>query len=47
MIFVAGIGTGMLTFATIEPIYHFGHNPDVTRGLSTGYEADNVPAAYR
>ena len=37
----------MLTFATAEPIYHFGNNPDVIRGLSTGYEADNVRAAYR
>ena len=47
MMFGAGIGIGMLTFATAEPIYHFGNNPDVIRGLSTGYEADNVRAAYR
>ena len=37
----------MLTFATAEPIYHFGNNPDVIRGLSTGYDADNVRGAYR
>ena len=47
MMFGAGIGIGMLTFATAEPIYHFCNNPDVIRGLSTGYNADNVRAAYR
>ena len=47
MMLSAGIVIGMLTFATAEPIYHFGNNPDVIRGLSTGYEANNVRAAYR
>ncbi len=47
MMFGAGIGIGMLTFATAEPIYHFCNNPDVIRGLSTGYNADNVGSAYR
>ena len=32
MMFGAGIGIGMLTFATAE-IYHFGNNPDVIQGL--------------
>ena len=43
----ARIDIGMLTVATAEPIYHFGNNPDVICGLSTGYAADNVRAAYR
>ncbi len=47
MMFGAGIGIGMLTVATAEPIYHFGNNPNVIRGFSTGYEADNVGSAYR
>ena len=47
MIFGAGIDIGKFTVATAEPIYHFGNNPDVSRGLSTGYCADNVRAAYR
>ena len=35
MMFGAGIGIGMLTFATAEPIYHFGNNPDVIQGFAT------------
>jgi choline/glycine/proline betaine transport protein len=32
MMFGAGIGIGMLTFATAEPMYHWGSNPDTIRG---------------
>jgi len=35
MMFGAGIGIGMLTFATAEPLYHFGTNPDVIVGDAT------------
>ncbi len=47
MMFGAGIGIGMLTFATAEPIYHFATNPDVIQGNSTASSADNVRAAYQ
>lgn len=47
MIFGAGIGVGMLTFATAEPMYHFGNNPEVIQGMATGYGADNVRYAYK
>jgi choline-glycine betaine transporter len=47
MMFGAGIGIGMLTYATAEPIYHFGTNPDAIMGLTTGSSADNVRAAYK
>jgi choline/carnitine/betaine transport len=47
MMFGAGIGIGMLTYATAEPIYHFGTNPDVIMGQATGGAADNVRAAYQ
>ena len=47
MIFGAGIGVGMLTFATAEPMYHFGNNPEVIKGMATGYAADNVRYAYK
>ena len=47
MIFGAGIGVGMLTFATAEPMYHFGNNPEVIKGMATGYGADNVRYAYK
>ena len=47
MMFGAGIGVGMLTFSTAEPIYHFANNPDVIKGLSTGMDPDNVRNAYK
>lgn len=47
MMFGAGIGIGMLTFATAEPLYHFGTNPDVIVGDATGSSADNVRSAMK
>lgn len=46
MMFGAGIGIGMLTFATAEPMYHFVSNPHTIRGLTEGETAGNVRAAY-
>ncbi|MBT8455863.1 MAG: BCCT family transporter [Alphaproteobacteria bacterium] len=46
MMFGAGIGIGMLTFATAEPMYHWASNPDTIRGLTEGSSADNVRSAY-
>ena len=36
MMFGAGIGIGMLTFATAEPMYHFAKNPATIQGLTEG-----------
>lgn len=47
MMFGAGIGVGMLTWAVAEPVYHFANNPDVIQGNSTGSSADNVLNAYK
>ncbi|MEM8749877.1 MAG: BCCT family transporter [Pseudomonadota bacterium] len=56
MMFSAGIGVGMLTYATAEPMYHFQNNPEVIKGLATGATlenvasgapADNVRSAYK
>ena len=47
MMFGAGIGIGMLTYATGEPIFHFGTNPDVITGETTASGADNVRAAMK
>ncbi|MEM7197522.1 MAG: BCCT family transporter, partial [Pseudomonadota bacterium] len=47
MMFGAGIGIGMLTYATAEPIFHFGTNPDVIQGATTGLAADNVRPAFK
>ncbi len=47
MMFGAGIGVGMLTWAVAEPIYHFGNNPDVIQGLASGGAEDNILNAYK
>ena len=47
MMFGAGIGIGMLTFATAEPMYHFATNPDVIQGFAEGSSAENVRPAYK
>ena len=44
MMFGAGIGIGMLTFATAEPMFHWASNPDTIRGLTEGSTAENVRA---
>jgi len=46
MMFGAGIGIGMLTFATAEPMYHFAKNPGTIMGLTEGSTAGNVREAY-
>jgi choline/glycine/proline betaine transport protein len=46
MMFGAGIGIGMLTFATAEPMYHWASNPSTIMGDTVGSSADNVRAAY-
>ena len=46
MMFGAGIGIGMLTFATAEPMYHWASNPSTIMGLTEGSTAGNVREAY-
>lgn len=46
MMFGAGIGVGMLTWAVAEPIAHFKNNPSVIQGVTTALDADNVRTAY-
>mgnify|MGYP000102417772 CR=1 FL=1 len=46
MMFGAGIGIGMLTFATAEPMYHFAKNPSTIMGLTEGNTLGNVRDAY-
>lgn len=47
MMFGAGIGIGMLTYATGEPIYHFSTNPEVITGLVAGESAEVVRSAFK
>lgn len=46
MMFGAGIGVGMLTWAVAEPIAHFKNNPSVIQGATTALGEDNVREAY-
>ncbi|MFC0198845.1 BCCT family transporter [Paracoccus rhizosphaerae] len=46
MMFGAGIGVGMLTYATGEPVSHFITNPEVIRGEVAGSSAETVRSAY-
>ncbi|MEL6639983.1 MAG: BCCT family transporter [Pseudomonadota bacterium] len=46
MMFGAGIGVGMLTWAVAEPVAHFQNNPSVIQGVTTALDADNVRTAY-
>ena len=46
MMFGAGIGIGMLTFATAEPMYHWASNPETIKGLAEGSSAGSVRSAY-
>ena len=47
MMFGAGIGIGMLTYSTAEPIFHLSQNPDTIRGISSSLNADNVRNAFK
>ena len=47
MMFGAGIGVGMLTYSTAEPIFHFANNPDVIKGLVGAQSPENVRFAYK
>ena len=47
MMFGAGIGVGMLTWAVAEPIYHFKNNPEVIQGLVEGGSKENFINAYQ
>lgn len=47
MMFGAGIGVGMLTWAVAEPIYHFKTNPEVIQGQVEGSTPENVLNAFQ
>jgi len=46
MLFGAGIGIGMLTYSTGEPLSHFQNNPDIIRGLIEPASPEAVRPAY-
>ncbi len=46
MLFGAGIGIGMLTYSTGEPLAHFTNNPDIIRGTIEAGSAEAVRPAF-
>ncbi|MGB3408409.1 MAG: BCCT family transporter, partial [Jannaschia sp.] len=47
MMFGAGIGVGMLTWAVAEPVAHFQSNPSTIQGLTNAGAADNTMTAFQ
>lgn len=46
MLFGAGIGIGMLTYSTGEPLAHFSNNPDIIRGTMEARSPEAVRPAF-
>ena len=46
MLFGAGIGIGMLTYSTGEPLSHFANNPQIIQGAIEPLSAEAVRPAY-
>jgi|TARA_R100000049_G_C1957348_1_gene117134 choline/carnitine/betaine transport len=46
MLFGAGIGIGLLTYSTGEPLSHFSENPDIIRGAVQAQSRDAVRPAF-
>jgi len=47
MMFGAGLGVGMLTYAVGEPIFHFQNNPDVIIGSAEAMTESNIRPAFK
>ncbi|MFU7528070.1 BCCT family transporter [Qipengyuania sp. ASV99] len=47
MLFGAGIGIGMLTYSTGEPLAHFVTNPDIIRGTVASASPEAVGSAFK
>lgn len=47
MMFGAGVGIGMLTFSTAEPIYHFASNPDTIMGAVAPNAQETLRSVYK
>lgn len=47
MMFGAGIGIGMLTFSTAEPLYHFASNPDTIIGAVPAQSEETLRSVYK
>lgn len=47
MMFGAGLGVGLMVYATAEPVALWGANPEIIRGTAEPHTAEAVRSAYR
>ncbi|WP_435171259.1 BCCT family transporter [Falsirhodobacter sp. 1013] len=47
MMFGAGLGVGLMVYATAEPINNWGQNPEIIKGNVAAYSSEAVQSAYR
>lgn len=47
MMFGAGLGVGLMVYATAEPLGLWGANPEIIRGNAQAYQVDAIQSAYR
>ena len=47
MMFGAGLGVGLMVYATAEPVALWGANPEIIRGTAEPHTAEAVQSAYR
>ncbi len=47
MMFGAGLGVGLMVFATAEPLGLWGSNPEILKGEVVGNTADAIQSSYR
>ena len=47
MMFSAGMGIGLMVFSTAEPLWHFGHNPEIIKGAVLPYTQEAIPSTFR
>lgn len=47
MVFGAGIGVGLMTYSTAEPIHHFSSNPEVIVGAVEGESVEAIRSTFK
>lgn len=47
MMFGAGLGVGLMVYATAEPLNNWGQNPDIINGDVAAYAPEAIQSAYR
>lgn len=47
MLFSAGVGIGLLTYSTAEPIFNIANNPDIIKGSVEALKVETIRSAYK